>query len=330
MTRQTLHWTLALALLIALGSSASAQRAVPTPVLDPDGPGLWWDGSGDSTHHGNFHDTNAYVDYTTEPGIAIKPWGKSHQYFTGNAAGNTRIPMGTDKDWVARFVMRNDRTDARYVDPIEAMVPLNSGGPIHGTLIWLRWHSTDAYVEYGSPRETVTVPMTNDGLFHTLIWHYKEANSRIDLYVDDELLKEDMGSFDGSPYDVNRFILRGASFDDVIVGVPEPGLLGGDANGDGVVDVADLGVLGANFNQSNMAFADGDFNDDGLVDVADLGILGANWTASQASGNASVLVPEPTSVLVFVISAAGLLRRGARSLSDHYGAGTSQAARGRT
>jgi len=97
--------------------------------------------------------------------------------------------------------------------------------------------------------------------------------------------------------------------------IPEPGagmLLGGDANDDGVVDVADLGVLGANFNQSNMAFADGDFNDDGLVDVADLGILGANWSASQSTGNASVLVPEPTSVLVFFISAAGLLRRGAR------------------
>ncbi len=101
--------------------------------------------------------------------------------------------------------------------------------------------------------------------------------------------------------------------------IPEPGtgmLLGGDANDDGVVDVADLGVLGANFNQSNMAFADGDFNDDGLVDVADLGILGANWSASQSTGNASVLVPEPTSVLVFVISAAGLLRRGAR-LNDN-------------
>ena len=28
------------------------------------------------------------------------------------------------------------------------------------------------------------------------------------------------------------------------------------------------------------------FNDDGIIDVADVGILGANWTASQATGNA--------------------------------------------
>ena len=28
------------------------------------------------------------------------------------------------------------------------------------------------------------------------------------------------------------------------------------------------------------------FNDDGIIDVAGVGILGANWTASQATGNA--------------------------------------------
>ena len=76
----------------------------------------------------------------------------------------------------------------------------------------------------------------------------------------------------------------------------------GDADGDGVVDVADLGVLGANFNQSNMTVADGDFNDDGIVDVADLGILGANWTASQVTGNASALVPEPATLSLLAMS----------------------------
>ncbi len=86
-------------------------------------------------------------------------------------------------------------------------------------------------------------------------------------------------------------------------------LLGGDANGDGVVDVADLGILGANFNQSNMTIADGDFNDDGIVDVADLGILGANWTASQSTGNASALVPEPTTLSLLAISVLMVGRR---------------------
>ena len=60
----------------------------------------------------------------------------------------------------------------------------------------------------------------------------------------------------------------------------------GDANFDGIVDVADLGILGANFNAADMQWDTGDFNLDGMTDVADLGILGANWTASQATGNA--------------------------------------------
>ena len=79
-------------------------------------------------------------------------------------------------------------------------------------------------------------------------------------------------------------------------------MIPGDANGDGLVDVADLGVLGANFGSANAVSADGDFNGDNIVDVADLGILGANWTASQAVGNTSALVPEPTTLSLLAMS----------------------------
>ena len=64
----------------------------------------------------------------------------------------------------------------------------------------------------------------------------------------------------------------------------------GDANFDGLVDAADLGIVGANFNADDMQWNTGDFNLDGMTDVADLGILGANWTASQTTANASALV----------------------------------------
>ena len=37
----------------------------------------------------------------------------------------------------------------------------------------------------------------------------------------------------------------------------------GDANEDGVVDIEDLGILGANFNLSDRQRSEGDFNDDG-------------------------------------------------------------------
>ncbi len=78
-------------------------------------------------------------------------------------------------------------------------------------------------------------------------------------------------------------------------------LLGGDANGDGLVDVADLGILGANFNQSGMTESDGDFNGDGLVDVADLGVLGANWSAGHAMVTGLALVPEPATLSLVVM-----------------------------
>jgi hypothetical protein len=52
----------------------------------------------------------------------------------------------------------------------------------------------------------------------------------------------------------------------------------GDANGDGKVDVGDLGILAANYGLSSGAtWNKGDFNNDGKVDVGDLGILAANY-----------------------------------------------------
>jgi formylglycine-generating enzyme required for sulfatase activity len=57
----------------------------------------------------------------------------------------------------------------------------------------------------------------------------------------------------------------------------------GDANGDGMVDVGDLGILAANYGKTSGAtWAQGDFNGDGAVDVGDLGILAANYGTGTA------------------------------------------------
>jgi hypothetical protein len=53
--------------------------------------------------------------------------------------------------------------------------------------------------------------------------------------------------------------------------------LAGDASRDGVVDIADLGIMAANWQQSLSGPHHGDFNYDGVVDIADLGILAGNW-----------------------------------------------------
>jgi hypothetical protein len=57
----------------------------------------------------------------------------------------------------------------------------------------------------------------------------------------------------------------------------------GDANGDGAVDVGDLGILAANYGGSGKNWSQGDFNGDGLVDVGDLGILAANYGRGSSS-----------------------------------------------
>jgi hypothetical protein len=59
----------------------------------------------------------------------------------------------------------------------------------------------------------------------------------------------------------------------------------GDANGDGKVDVGDLGILAANYGGEDKTWSLGDFNKDGKVDVGDLGILAANY--GQGSSQAS-------------------------------------------
>ena len=83
----------------------------------------------------------------------------------------------------------------------------------------------------------------------------------------------------------------------------------GDANGDGVVDVGDLGIVGANFGSTNATPADGDFTGDGNVDVADLGVVGANWTTAQAGAAAASLIPEPATTTVLTLGLMWFGRR---------------------
>jgi hypothetical protein len=62
--------------------------------------------------------------------------------------------------------------------------------------------------------------------------------------------------------------------------------LRGDANGDGMVDVGDLGILAANYGMTSGAtWSKGDFNNDGMVDVGDLGILAANYGTGNSTSD---------------------------------------------
>lgn len=78
--------------------------------------------------------------------------------------------------------------------------------------------------------------------------------------------------------------------------------LAADFNGDGVVDLLDLDILGANFGQAS-TMASGDANGDGVTDLLDLDILGATFGVTAA-----VSVPEPTGLALVLAALVGSWR----------------------
>jgi len=87
-------------------------------------------------------------------------------------------------------------------------------------------------------------------------------------------------------------------------GVNEDGLLKGDANRDGNVNLDDLTVLGTFFDQPG-GWDNGDFNSSGTVNLDDLTDLGTSFGMGASPPSLSA-VPEPTSALMLVVFGLGL------------------------
>ncbi len=251
------------------------------------------------------------------------------------------IPMDISKDWVFSFDFRigipvgdtfgNDKLFETIADTGDIMKLLgagDSGGSfLNGEADRYRLYHGDGAGNHIST--LINVPVQQGHI--TL--HYKAANERMDLWLDDMKLVGDFASFNNG-YGINRIQLGGGSpsfenalYDNVVLGIvagtvacgPQgPGSSApGDFNCDGTVDVADLGIIGANFNGGSVTYVDGDANLDGVVDVADLGVVGANWSAAQSgellhalqSAGLGALIPEPTTVTMVAVGALGLVRR---------------------
>jgi len=86
------------------------------------------------------------------------------------------------------------------------------------------------------------------------------------------------------PNDQMRWMTNNASTSDLLVydfdnvyTKNATALLPGDANGDGKVDVVDLGIVATSYGKTGKSWSQGDFNGDTKVDVVDLGILASNY-----------------------------------------------------
>ena len=85
--------------------------------------------------------------------------------------------------------------------------------------------------------------------------------------------------------------------------------LAGDANGDGMVGIADLNVLGKNFGMtSGASYSLGDFDFDGSIGLGDLNILSGNWSFDSTPSTPTA-IPEPATVLLMALGLLALANR---------------------
>ena len=127
-------------------------------------------------------------------------------------------------------------------------------------------------------------------LLASLMFHPVTGNLLVSSYRTDQILDfdGDTGAYIGEFAVIDQaWCISMAPGEDFTEPVP------GDANGDGYVDVSDLGILATNYGAGGgFGWEDADFTGDGFVDVSDLGILATAYgTVPDAQS-----VPEPGAV----------------------------------
>ena len=81
----------------------------------------------------------------------------------------------------------------------------------------------------------------------------------------------------------------------------------GDANGDGNVDINDLTIVLAHYDQTGMTWSQGEFTGSGTVDINDLTIVLANYNRVGAAAGGISAVPEPGALAALATALFALL-----------------------
>jgi hypothetical protein len=88
----------------------------------------------------------------------------------------------------------------------------------------------------------------------------------------------------------------------------------GDADGNGVVNIADFGRLAANFNGSGI-WQQGNFNGNGSVEITDFAMLASNFNQTAGAGRPGA-VPEPSTIGLLIFGVLLARKRRARFQSQ--------------
>jgi hypothetical protein len=248
------------------------------------------------------------------------------------------LPDGSDPGpdtYFFRFDFRPDaplageQTLLQTVDKFEVRIRQNTGGT-HARLWLYVWNPDGSTAQATS--DWFHLPGSAPGTWHTAIGQVAPGTDNVRVVVDGAMggaavartyspgrnIHHDV-LYVGSTHAIGGTPSRpyAGAIDELMVGAPQ---IPGDANLDGVVNIADLGILAANWQQTGVNWFGGDFNQDLRVDIADLGILAANWQQSVDGPSfsealamfdafAGVVVPEPAAAGLLLLGALGVRRR---------------------
>jgi hypothetical protein len=115
--------------------------------------------------------------------------------------------------------------------------------------------------------------------------------------------EQENGDYDASAAAVLGMGMPAATFSLGVTVTKYPG----DANGDGRVDINDLTIVLAHYNQTGMVWTQGEFTGDGTVDINDLTIVLANYGWTSPSLGVMKAVPEPGTLALVAAGLIGLL-----------------------